>query len=108
MNVPEIDPKALREELDGSNPPTILDVRDPHELSESRLPDEIVNVPLGELDRDVARLDPETSYVVVCRVGGRSAQATAFLLEQGFTDVRNLAGGMNSYAREVDPTLKQY
>ena len=106
--MPEIDAKTLREELDGPNPPIVLDVREPDELETSRLPDEVVNVPLGELPRDVTRLDPEASYVVVCRVGGRSAQATAFLLGQGFTDVRNLAGGMNRYAREVDPTLSVY
>ena len=106
--VPEIDPKSLRAELDGPRPPQILDVREPDELRTSRLPDPIQNVPLGDLPASLDELDPRAGYVVVCRVGGRSEQATRFLLAQGFENVRNLAGGMNAYAREVDPKLPVY
>ncbi len=106
--IPEIDVAALRAELDGPNPPTVLDVRETDELLVSRLPDEVVPIPLAHLPNAMKNLDPDARYVVVCRVGGRSAQATAFLLGQGFKDVRNLAGGMNAYAREVDPSLPVY
>lgn len=106
--VPEIDVQSLRAELDGSNPPRLLDVREPDELLVSRLPDEVLNVPLSTLPGALEGLDPDARYVVVCRVGGRSAQATQFLLGQGFRDVRNLTGGMNAYARKVDPTLPEY
>lgn len=108
MGIPEIDAKGFRAELDGPNPPVVLDVREPDELAVSRLPEAVVNVPLASLPGALGKLDPRTRYVVVCRVGGRSAQATAFLLGQGFEDVRNLAGGMNGYAREVDATLREY
>ena len=106
--VPEIDVVCLRAELDGPNPPTVLDVREADELAVSRLPDTVVHVPLGQLGSAFRTLDREGDYVVVCRVGGRSAQATAFLLGQGFGRVRNLAGGMNAYAREVDPSIPVY
>ena len=106
--VPEIDVVALRAELDGPNPPTVIDVREADELQISRLPDEAMHIPLATLPSVVGKLDPSADYVVVCRVGGRSAQATAFLLGQGFGNVRNLAGGMNAYAREVDPSLPVY
>ena len=106
--VPEIDVRSLRAALDAPNPPTVIDVREADELAVSRLPDAIVHLPLATLPTALGRLDPGGSYVVVCRVGGRSAQATAFLLGQGFANVRNVVGGMNAYAREVDSSLLEY
>ena len=105
MNVPEIDVKTLREELDGPNPPIVIDVRESDELAGSRLPDALEHIPLGTLPTALDRLDKDARYVVLCRVGGRSAQATAFLLGQGYKDVRNVEGGMVEYVRTVDPTL---
>lgn len=106
--IPKIDPLTLRKELDGPTPPTVIDVREPDELQISRLPDEIRNIPLADLPDQLATLSADENYVLVCRVGGRSGQATAYLAGQGFRRVRNLTGGMNAYAREVDPTLPVY
>ena len=108
MTVPEVDPATLRAEMDGAHPPTVIDVRESDELEVSRLPDEIRHIPLGTLPGALDSLDANGNYVVVCRIGGRSAQATAFLMRNGFEKVRNLTGGMNAYAREVDPTLPEY
>lgn len=105
--VPEIDSPSLRAELDGPNPPRLLDVREADELEISHLPG-IVHVPLASLPARLGELDREADWVVICRVGGRSAQATAFLMGQGFAHVRNLAGGMNGYAEAVDPSMPRY
>jgi len=105
--IPEVDPPSLRAELDGPNPPRLLDVREADELAVSRL-DDVVHIPLGELPARFRELDPAADWVVVCRVGGRSGQATGFLLGQGFSKVRNLVGGMNGYAERVDPTMTRY
>ncbi len=105
--IPEVDPVSLRRELDGPHPPRLLDVREADELEVSRLAN-VVHVPLGDLPQRLSDLDRAADWVVICRVGGRSARATAFLLAQRFSRVRNLAGGMNAYAETVDPSLPIY
>lgn len=107
MSVPEIDVAALRRELDGPQPPVVIDVREADELVQSRLPDDIRHIPLNTLPTAISDLDKDAPTVVLCRVGGRSAQATAFLIGQGFKNVRNVKGGMIEYVRRVDPTLAQ-
>lgn len=107
LNVPSLDPEALKAELDGPNPPVLLDVREPEELEISFLPGAL-EIPLYDLPNRIGELDHSAEIVVICRVGGRSAQATAFLLQHGFQHVRNLTGGMNAWARQVDPTMAEY
>lgn len=103
--IPEVDSASLRAELDGPNPPRLLDVREEEELAVSHLPD-VVHVPLSYLPTRLEELDPRADWVVVCRSGMRSAQGTTFLLSEGFDRVRNLAGGMKDYARTVEPTME--
>ena len=105
--LPSLTPAELKLELDGSNPPIVLDVREAHELEISALPN-VVHIPLGQLPERMGELEPAQNLVVMCRVGGRSGQATAFLLGHGFSQVRNLSGGINAWARTVDPTLSEY
>jgi adenylyltransferase/sulfurtransferase len=85
----------------------LLDVREPEELTISRLPN-VVNIPLAELSDRLSELDPAVETVVICRVGGRSEYATALLRHYGFGRAVNLTGGMNAWAREVDPSMPQY
>ena len=105
--VPEVTPRELSLELMGSVPLLLLDVREAEELEISRLAG-VVHIPLNDLADRVEELDPNADTVVICRSGGRSAYATAFLLHQGFRRVRNLSGGMNEWARSVDPSVATY
>lgn len=65
-------------------------------------------LPLGELARRVGELDRNRPTVVYCHVGGRSAQAAAWLRSQGFAAVSSLAGGIEAWSLEVDPTVPRY
>lgn len=105
--IPSIQPTELRDELQGPNPPLLLDVREAEELGISSLPG-ILHIPLGEIPERWRELDPDASYVVICRSGARSGQVVRFLKSLGFKDVRNLSRGMNGWAREVDPSLATY
>jgi len=107
LQVPEVSPLELKQELDSPQPPTIVDVRESHELEISALPGSI-HIPLGQLPARFEELDREADLVIQCRTGVRSAQATAFLLGQGFKKVRNLATGINGWAMQVDPTMPTY
>ena len=85
MDVSQV-PDPLPEEL------TVLDVREPIEWQYGRI-DGAVHIPLGELTERVDELKGPKRVLVVCKVGGRSAQATAYLQQVG-VDAVNLEGGM--------------
>lgn len=88
-------------------PVTLLDVREPWEVALCRM-DDSVHIPLGQLPARLAELDPARTTVVICHHGMRSLQAGAFLERQGFADVVNLRGGIDGWARGVDPAMAVY
>jgi adenylyltransferase/sulfurtransferase len=85
----------------------LLDVREPHELEISALPN-AVNIPLGQLAGRLAELDSAEDMIVFCKGGTRSARALELLVSAGFKKVKNLKGGINAWAREVDRGLPIY
>ncbi|HQV63841.1 MAG TPA: molybdopterin-synthase adenylyltransferase MoeB, partial [Anaerolineales bacterium] len=82
----------------------LLDVREPHELEISALPN-AVNIPLGQLASRLAELNSADDMVVFCKGGTRSARALELLSSAGFKKVKNLKGGINAWAKEVDTNL---
>ena len=78
----------------------LVDVRQPGEIVQGSITG-AVNIPLGELADRLGELDPARRTVLLCRSGGRSAQAAAFLTSVGFIDVVNLDGGMLAYTGKV-------
>jgi adenylyltransferase/sulfurtransferase len=97
----EITPAELVERDDDY---VLLDVREPWEAELVALPGAVL-VPLGSLDE--AELDPTRALVVYCRTGIRSATARDRLLARGFT-ATSLAGGIDAWARDIDPSLPRY
>ena len=85
----------------------LLDVREAEELAMSRLGGE-THIPLGLLPQRVSELDPSRRTVVMCHHGVRSARAVRWLAEHGFEKLHNLAGGIDAYSHEVDPSVPRY
>ena len=85
----------------------LIDVREPHELEISRLPD-ATNIPLGQLASRLSELDSAEDMVLFCKSGNRSTRALELLTSAGFKKVKNLKGGINAWAREVDTSLPVY
>jgi molybdopterin/thiamine biosynthesis adenylyltransferase/rhodanese-related sulfurtransferase len=85
----------------------LLDVREPHELEISNLAGAKL-IPLGQLAARLSELDTADEMVVFCKAGTRSARALELLVSAGFRKVKNLKGGINSWAREVDPEMPIY
>ncbi len=85
----------------------LLDVREPHELQISSLAG-AVNIPLGTLAARLSELDSAQDMVVFCKSGTRSARALELLASAGFKKVKNLKGGINAWATEVDPSMPIY
>jgi len=85
----------------------LLDVREPHELQISALPN-ATNIPLGQLAARLSELDSADEMVIFCKSGSRSARGLELLASAGFKKVKNLKGGINAWAREVDQNLPLY
>jgi adenylyltransferase/sulfurtransferase len=103
----DITATALAQRLQQDNHIHLLDVREPHELEISRLEGADL-IPLGQLAARLSELDSAQEMVVFCKSGTRSARALELLVSAGFRKVKNLKGGINAWAREVDPNLPIY
>jgi len=103
LSIPEVSPtEAQARQRAGA---LVVDVREPHEWRAGHIPGARL-IPLDELPRRLAELDPEQEIVLVCRSGNRSAQATLLLQRAGFTRVANLAGGMIAWTRAGLPVTR--
>ena len=86
---------------------TLLDVREPWEVQTCAL-DNFVNIPMGQIPSRLDELNREQPIVVVCHHGIRSQRVALFLEHAGFEKVYNLRGGVDAWAKEVDPTFPVY
>ncbi len=103
----EIGAAELAERLKSGPPIRLLDVREPHEQEISRIEGAQL-IPLGRLAAYLNELNSAEEIVVFCKGGSRSARALEILLSAGFRKVKHLRGGINAWAREVDPRLPVY
>ncbi len=87
----------------------LIDVRQPWESQLATLPDSLP-IPLGELPERAAEVGPdlEAALVVYCHHGVRSLSAAAYLERLGFRNVHSLAGGIDAWSCEVDPSVPRY
>ncbi|MFH1024294.1 MAG: molybdopterin-synthase adenylyltransferase MoeB [Planctomycetota bacterium] len=111
--VREISPKALKRLLaEKAGEVLLLDVREPSEIALARIPGAVV-IPLGDLPRRLGKIAAWKTKPVValCHHGARSARAAravGILRDNGFTDLRNLTGGIDAYSREADSSIPRY
>ena len=105
--VEEMTVRALKGRLDTGSKILLLDVREPFEYALCRIEGSLL-VPMGELERRVGELDPNLETVVYCHTGVRSARAVNLLKSRGFKRAINLKGGIDAWAREVDPKVVRY
>ncbi len=106
VQVPEIEPKELKQRLDRGDNVFILDVREPHEYQICNLNGYLI--PLGDLPKRAHELDSAREIVAHCRSGKRSAEAVDFLRKAGFRKIWNLKGGILAWSDQVDPSLPKY
>jgi len=103
----DISPQDLAHFISQGKPITLLDVREPNEREICALPHSI-NIPLGELAARMSELQTAAELVVYCRSGKRSALALEQLTRAGFSNVKNLKGGIVAWAKDVDPQMPYY
>ena len=97
QGVPQMDPRELWEMIESGAPrPVLVDVREPFEVMSSSLPYKY-HIPIGQFAERLNTIDRNDDLVVYCKTGIRSEAACKLLIAQGYTRVRNLAGGIDAY-----------
>ncbi len=99
--------RELKDRLDKGDDIFILDVREPHEFSMAKIEGSVL-IPLGTIPNSLDQLDPNREIVAMCHKGMRSADAMGFLLQQGFSNVKNLVGGIDAWSVEIDQSVPRY
>ena len=109
MAVPEISVVEAKRLLDSATPPRLIDVREADEWELCRIPGAEL-LPLSQWPAVALEklADRDESLLVQCHHGGRSERAAEFLLRSGFTNVTNLAGGIDAWSVEIDPRVARY
>ena len=110
----QVRPKDLGTWLEGARAhgdPVVLDVREPSELRVASIKADgftLLTIPMGVIPPRLSELDPQQPIACLCHHGGRSMQVASFLKARGFAHVANIAGGINAWSAEVDPTIARY
>jgi rhodanese-related sulfurtransferase len=107
MAIQEIEPAELKLRLERGDQLTVLDVREFEEIALAPFPGAL-HIPMGDLPSRIGELDADAEWVVVCHHGIRSAQVAGYLVHNGFERVANLAGGIDAWALDADPSTPRY
>lgn len=98
----------LKSYLDSSQErPILVDVREPWEFQICHIENSKL-IPMNQIMRVMNELDPDQELVLICHHGVRSQRVGAYLFQAGFRNVVNLDGGIDAWAREVDPRMPTY
>lgn len=110
--IPQMTVEQLAQRLEGSPERVqLLDVREPAEVQIAFI-EGFANLPLSEFaqwsEQITTQLDPHAETLVLCHHGIRSAHMCQWLIAQGFTNVKNIVGGIDAFSQIVDPSLPRY
>ncbi len=104
-----IDVASVKQMLDANENFLLLDVREPSEYATASIAGSTL-IPMREFAVRVEEIeDRKNSRIVVhCHHGGRSLRVTEWLRSQGFTQVQNMAGGIDAWSQQIDPSVPRY
>jgi adenylyltransferase/sulfurtransferase len=105
--IPQASVQELRARKTANGTFILLDVRDADELAISRI-DPCLHIPMSQVPSRIGTLDPDAEYWVMCKTGSRGNQIAGILIDRGFSNVRNVSGGINAWAHEIDPDVLAY
>jgi adenylyltransferase/sulfurtransferase len=104
--IPQMTVQELKVRRDRGDDLFVLDVREPYEYQIANIGGTLI--PQNELPQRLAEIDRNREIVVQCRSGGRSQRIAEFLAQQGYPNVKNLAGGILAWADAIDPKITKY
>jgi rhodanese-related sulfurtransferase len=97
--------------LHADAPPVLIDVREPWELQTASVTADgftLLAIPMNEIPARLAELDEAQRIACLCHHGARSQRVAAFLSQNGFAEVANVAGGIDAWSAQHDPTVPRY
>ncbi len=103
----EITVAELKRRRDAGEPHLLLDVREPDELATASVAGATA-IPMGDVPARAGELPRDVPIVVMCHAGGRSARVTQYLNQNGYPDAVNLAGGIDAWSTQIDPSVPRY
>lgn len=105
----EIDCHSVKKKLDANEAFCFIDCREKSEHQTAHIVGATL-IPMSELANRVSELEPQrnTEIVVHCHHGGRSLRVTHWLRQQGFANVKSMAGGIDQWAIEIEPGMARY
>lgn len=103
----EMSVSELKRRIDAGEALVLLDVREPHELDTASLPFATA-IPMGEVAERLDELPRDRTIAVLCHGGVRSASVAHFLVQSGYDNAINVAGGIDAWSREIDPSVPLY
>jgi rhodanese-related sulfurtransferase len=105
----DIDVRSVKQLQDKGENFVLLDCREPSEVATAHINGSLT-IPMREIPARLAELEPHKAgrIVVHCHHGGRSLRVTQFLRQQGFDQSQNMAGGIDAWSLEIDPTVPRY
>jgi rhodanese-related sulfurtransferase len=106
----EITPAAAHEKLANEPKPVLLDVREPQEYSIAHLEGSLL-IPMNSVPAELQKLEAladEADILVLCHHGVRSLQVAAWLQSKGVENACSIAGGIDRWSTEIDPTVPRY
>jgi sulfur-carrier protein adenylyltransferase/sulfurtransferase len=104
--IPQMTVQELKQRRDLGEDLFVLDVREPYEYQIANIGGTLI--PQNEVPQRLAEIDRNREIVVQCRSGGRSQHIAEFLAQQGYPNVKNLAGGILAWADQIDPRIQKY
>jgi len=105
--IPQLRPPEVKARREANPSLVLLDVREAAELTLASVPG-VVHIPMGEIPRRLEELDPDAVIVVMCHHGVRSQHVALYLVEQEFSDVSNMRGGIDAWSRELGDGTPRY
>lgn len=103
----EISVEETKARMDAGDDFVLIDCREPEEYEIAKIEGSVL-IPLSDFEEGIKQIDKDADIVIHCKMGGRSAQAQAWMLQNGYTRVLNMTGGITSWSHEIDPDIPVY
>jgi sulfur-carrier protein adenylyltransferase/sulfurtransferase len=104
--IPQMSVQELKQRLDAGDNLFVLDVREPYEVQIASIGGTLI--PMKDVPQRLSEIDRNREVVVYCRSGARSQRIAEFLAQSGYSNVKNLAGGILAWADQIDPKVQKY
>jgi rhodanese-related sulfurtransferase len=103
----EISAREVKERLDKGEKLLLVDVREPHEYELCHIEGAVL-IPMGSIPANLQKLDTDEDVICFCHHGMRSLDVANWLRTRGVNSAKSMAGGIDRWSLEIDPSVPRY